>query len=466
MPDAPTIQTLLLAAGRGTRMHSTTIKVMHDLLGKPLIAHVIEAALDSGSTRVIPILGHQRDRIEGWLKERPYADKLAIAHQDEQMGTAHAVWSAREYLEADGPDYTAILSGDVPNMDAAALKPFFEATIKSGAAVGLVTAILDDPATYGRVIGDGTRVQAIVEYKDATEEERAIREINAGIYLVRTDFLARALSTIMERPADNAQGEYYLTDLIAIAAQDTDSGGVFGFPVDDPRQIQGVNTRADLAKATAFLKERINHHWMLKGVTFIDPAQTTVEAGVRLQNDVLLYPGVYLSGQTTIARGAVIEPGSFIRDSQIGEDVHIKANCYLDHARIDKKCTVGPFAHLRPGADIGQNCRIGNFVEIKETRMDDGSKASHLSYLGDAHIGQDANVGAGTITCNYDGQKKNRTEIGQGAFIGSNTALVAPVKVGDGAYVGAGSVITADVPDRALGVARGRQRNIEGWADR
>ncbi len=463
MSPPPSIQAVILAAGLGTRMRSKTIKVLHPILGTPMIGHVVQSALDAGCQRVIPVLGHQRQRVQRWLDARPYADRLHYAFQDEQKGTAHAVWSAREFFEGQA-EYTAILCGDVPNMDGPSLRNFFAAALDSASPVSLVTAVLDDPSRYGRIVRsrDGD-VRAIVEYADATQEQRRIDEINAGIYLVRTSFLADALSTIMNRPADNAQNEFYLTDLVELGARD---GGVFGWAVDDPALIQGVNTRADLANATAFARHRINHRWMLEGVTFLDPANTFVELGVELANDVTLYPGVHLEGATRVGSGTIIETGCVVRDSHLGEDVHLKANSYLSEAHVDDGSAIGPCAHLRPGADIGKHCKVGNFVEVKKARLDDGAKAGHLSYLGDAHIGKQANIGAGTITCNYDGEQKSKTEIGEGAFIGSNTALVAPVRIEQGAYVGAGSVITDDVPPRSLGIARGRQRNIEGWADK
>ncbi len=460
MSGSTTIQSVILAAGLGTRMRSETIKVLHDILGKPMIEHVVEAALDSGSSKVISVLGHQRERVEDCLRERDYADQLDFAVQSEQQGTAHAVWAARDAIDRD-IDYTAILCGDVPNMDGAALSQFFEATVDSGADVGLVTAIVDDPAQYGRIVrGDSGRVEAIVEYADATDEQRAIDEINAGIYLVRTSMLMDALAQIMGDEPDNAQGEYYLTDLIEYGARE---GGVFGWAVDNPEMIQGVNNRADLAAATDFARRRINHGWMLDGVTFVDPDNTVVEPGVELARDTTLYPGVVLQGDTTIDSGTVVESGCVVKDCQIGADVHLKANSYLTEARVDDGSNIGPSAHLRPGADIGKDCKVGNFVEVKKARLDDGAKAGHLTYLGDADIGPGANIGAGTITCNYDGEKKSKTTIGAGAFIGSNASLVAPVNIGERAYVGAGSVITDDVDDRCLGVARGRQRIIENW---
>ncbi len=463
MTSTPSIQSFILAAGLGTRMRSETIKVLHPLLGKPMIGHVVDAARGSGCQRVVSVLGHQRHEVQALLDGRDDADALQVAVQEEQNGTAHAVWSARQFLDNEF-EYTAILCGDVPNMDAETLRSFFEAAIDSGAPVSVMTAELDDPASYGRIVrGRSGGVEAIVEYADATGEQRKIREINAGIYLVQTTFLADALAAIMDRPADNAQNEYYLTDLIALGAG---QGGVFGWSVDRPELIQGVNTRVDLARATDFARRRINRQWMLRGVTFIDPKRTTVETEVELASDVVLYPDVTLAGCTSIDSGTTVEPGCVVRDASIGAGVHLKAHCYITDGRVDDGSNIGPFAHLRPGADIGRGCKVGNFVEVKKARLDDGAKAGHLTYLGDAHVGEEANIGAGTITCNYDGEKKSQTEIGPGAFIGSNSSLVAPVTVGRQAYVGAGSVITDDLPDRSLGVARGRQRTIEDWLDR
>ena len=456
----PSIQSLILAAGLGTRMKSDTIKVLHDILGKPMIDHVVDAAFASGSDRVIPVLGHQRQDVEDHLGERYDTDRFDVAVQAEQKGTAHAVWAAREVLDEE-IDYTAILCGDVPNMDGPPLQRFFDAAIDAGTEVAVVTAILDDPAQYGRIVrGETGRVEAIVEYKDATDKQRAINEINAGIYLVRTSFLLDAMATIMGREPDNAQGEYYLTDLIELGARE---GGVFGWDVDDPRHVQGVNNRVDLAAATDFVRRRINHQWMLEGVTFIDPTHTIVEPDVELARDVTLHPGVHLAGDTSVDTGTVIESGCTIKDTAIGADVTVKSNSYMTDAQVDDHTQIGPSAHLRPGADIGKHCKVGNFVEIKKARLDDGAKAGHLAYLGDAHVGEKANIGAGTITCNYDGKKKSKTDIGAGAFIGSNASLVAPLTIAERAYVGAGSTITEDLPPRSLGVARGRQKIIEKW---
>jgi bifunctional UDP-N-acetylglucosamine pyrophosphorylase/glucosamine-1-phosphate N-acetyltransferase len=454
-------QAVIMAAGKGTRLKSEQPKVLHEVLGKPMVAYAVDAALEAGAKRVVVVLGYGREQVQSWLEENRDVEQVKFAVQENQLGTAHAVYAAREYFD-DAPDYTTILSGDVPNMGAETLDDFVTKTAHSMFPLGLMTAKLDDPAHYGRVLREeGTGdVTGIVEYKDASEEQRLVDEINAGFYVVETEFLARYLPEICEGPADNAQSEYYLTDLIAMAS---DHAGVYGWIVQEPGIIQGVNTRQDLAAATRFAQQRINRKWMDEGVTFIDPQATYVEPGVQIGADVTLYPGVHLKGETRIGQGSIVENGSVITDCELAADVHVKANCYLTQARVDSGTALGPFAHLRPGADIGKGCKVGNFVEVKKTRFEDGVKAGHLSYLGDALLGKGTNVGAGTITCNYDGEKKHRTEIGEGSFIGSNTALVAAARLGKRAYIGAGSVITDDVPDESLAIARGRQKNFDGW---
>lgn len=452
-------QAIVMAAGKGTRLKSERPKVLHEVLGKPMIAYAVGAALEAGAKRVVVVLGHGRERVQSWLEAHMDTERVEFTVQENQLGTAHAVYAAREYF--DGPAYTAIVSGDVPNMDARTLGDFVSKTAHSSYPLGMMTARLDDPGHYGRVLrGAGGDVSGVIEYKDATDKQREVDEINAGFYAVETEFLSRYLPEICEGPADNAQGEYYLTDLIAMAAE---HAGVFGWVVDDMGLVQGVNTRQDLADATRYAQRRINRRWMDEGVTFIDPDATYVESSVVLSPDVILYPGVHLKGATSLGEGTVVENGSVIENCRLDADVHVKANCYLTDAKVGSRTKLGPFAHLRPGADVGRECKVGNFVEVKKSRLEDGVKAGHLTYLGDAHVGEGTNVGAGTITCNYDGKHKHRTEIGAGSFIGSNTALVAPVKLGEKAYVGAGSTITDEVPDESLAIARGRQKNIEGW---
>lgn len=454
-------QALILAAGMGTRMRSEKVKVLHEVLGKPMISHVIDTAFSAGAARVISVLGHQRERVQTYLSAHARAKDLCYAIQHEQLGTAHAVLAGNAFFE-DAPAYTVILSGDVPNLDADTLQSFVAEAVESGAPLTVMTAKLDDAKSYGRIIrNEAGQVMAIVEYRDASEEQRKIGEFNAGIYVVRTEFLARHLPGLCSVPANNAQREYYLTDLIAIAAEQAHA---HGFVVPNVELVQGVNNRNDLSAAEKFARERLNQYWMEQGVTLLDPARITIETDVNIGADVTLFPDVHLRGNTSIGAGTIIENGCVLTDTQVGENSVLKAYCYATSAKLGDKTTIGPFVQLRPHTDIGNDCKVGNFVELKNTRMDDGSKANHLSYLGDTHVGTDANVGAGTITCNYDGTNKNKTEIGAGAFIGSNTSLIAPVRVGTGAYVAAGSTITDDVPDEALGVARGRQKNIDGWA--
>ncbi len=453
-------QSIILAAGKGTRLESDKAKVLHEVLGRPMISWAVQAALEAGAERAVVVTGYQRERVEGWLVDHEDAERIEFTVQDEQLGTGHAVWMAEEYLR-EGPKYTLIQYGDVPLMDANTLGAFVQDTADSRRPVGLMTALLDDPAQYGRIVRDGDGdIVDIVEYADASPDQRAIDEINAGFYTAATDFLVDHLPEIVAGDPDNAQQEYYLTDLIERAV---DSHGVFGFECPDPHRIQGVNTRDDLAGVTEFARNQINREWMEAGVTMLDPSSTYVEPTIELARDVVLHPGVELRGETAIGSGTVVENGAVIRDSEIAGDVHVKPNCDLNKASVDSGTSLGPFAHLRPGADIGKNCKVGNYVEVKKSRLEDGVQAGHHTYLGDAHVGEGTNVGAGTITCNYDGEEKHRTSIGEEAFIGSNTSLVAPVEIGDGAYIGAGSTITEDVPADALGVARGRQNNIEGW---
>ena len=451
------VQAVIMAAGKGTRMKSDRSKVMHTVAGRPMIEWVARAAFDAGCEKVIIIVGHQREIVQAHL-EAKFGDRVEFAIQQPQLGTGHAVYQAVPLLDGDVAR-TLILSGDVPNMTAQTLRDFVEAS--AGFELSVMTAVLDDAAKYGRIMREGDAVRGIVEWADATDEQREIREINTGFYVVNTEFLCTELEKLCAGETDNAQGEYYLTDIVGVAAG---RGLATAWILDDVAQMQGVNTRTQLAEAAAWRRARINEAWMDAGVTMIDPGNTYIDADVVLAADVLLHPGVQLIGETTIGSGTTIGNSSVIEHSSIAEDVTILPFCHFESARVEDGARIGPMCHLRPGADIGRECHVGNFVEVKKTRLDEGAKANHHSYLGDGHVGAGANVGAGTIFCNYDGYNKHRTTIGAGAFIGSNSALVAPVDIGDGAYVAAGSVVTGDVPADALGVARGKQRNIAGWA--
>lgn len=450
-------QAVIMAAGKGTRMKSERSKVMHEVAGRPMIEWVARAALDAGCESVVAIVGHQRDVVRAHL-ERRFGDRVAFAVQEPQLGTGHAVFCAVPELEGRA-DRTLILSGDVPNMQPATLEAFLAASDRW--TLSVMTAVLEDAARYGRIVRDADNVCAIVEYADATPPQRAIREINTGFYVVDTTFLCAELQKLCAGTADNAQGEFYLTDLVAVAAE---RGEATAWVLDDIEQMQGVNTRAQLAAAAAWRRTRINRDWMEAGVTMVDPATTYVDADVELAPDVVLHPGVQLLGNTRIAEGTTVASSCVVEDSELGAAVELLPFCHLEQARVETGARLGPMCHLRPGADIGEGCHVGNFVEVKKSRLDAGAKANHHSYIGDGHVGAGANIGAGTIFCNYDGYRKHRTVVGAGAFIGSNSALVAPVTVGDNAYVAAGSVLTGDVPEDALGVARGRQRNIADWA--
>jgi len=453
-------QTIVLAAGKGTRMKSGTVKILHEVAGKPIIWHVMQASLKAGATRVVVVVGHQREDVEAYL-ESEFAGQYKIAVQEEQKGTGHAVYCAAEYLK-DGPARTMIVSGDVPNMDAASLKSFYTAAQEFQFAV--MTAILEDASTYGRIERDaGNKITGIVEFKDADGAQRAIKEINTGFYVVRTSFLLDELSKLCTGTPTNAQGEYYLTDLVQAAAA---TEPPLGWRIPEVARVHGVNTRCDLALCESYAQEHLREHWMLEGVTMLDPSTVYVDASVELESDVTLHPNVQLRGTTRVGTGSLIETGAVITDSELGHCVHVKAHSVIHDSKVGEGSAIGPFAHLRPGTLIGAECKIGNFVEVKNSTLARGVKAGHLTYLGDAAIGENANIGAGTITCNYDGKAKHQTVVGKGVFVGSNASLVAPVTIGDGAYVGAGSVITKDVEPSALGVARGRQQNIDGWARR
>lgn len=455
-------QVVLMAAGKGTRMRSKRIKVLHHIMGKPMLGHPIDAAFEAGATRVITVLGHDRQQVQAWMETHPHAERIEVAIQQEQLGTAHAVACASTHLAKNPDAITLILSGDVPNIQPETIRAFLADAQHH--TLSVMTAKLDDPLRYGRIVRDEHDALAqIVEFADADEAQRQINEINTGIYAVKTTFLLDALETIMNAGANNAQAEYYLTDIAALAARDNQA---HAWIIEDDAQTHGVNTRAQLAQAIEVARNRINAHWMAQGVTMLDPSRTYIDAQATLSADVLLYPDVHIEGASHIDEDVEIQSGCMIKDSTVGARTLIKSNCYIDSSSVGQDTNVGPFAHLRPGTQVGNDCKVGNFVEIKKSVLGDGAKASHLTYLGDATVGEKANIGAGTITCNYDGKNKSQTIIEAGAFIGSNSALVAPVTIGEGAYVGAGSTITNDVPSEALGVARSRQRNIDRWKQR
>ena len=446
---------LILAGGKGTRMKSAVPKVLHPLAGAPVIDYVLRtAAALSPASRTI-VVGHGADRVRDTLAG--HAD-LRFVVQEPQLGTAHAVMQAAPVLEG-ATGTLLLLYGDVPRLSVETVRALLDEHERSGNAATVLTAIVPDPTSYGRILRDDRGIARIVEHRDATAEERAVREINSGIYAFDLEPLFAALSRIA---TDNDQGEYYLTDLVGIYRADRRRVGAL--VAERPDEILGINGRGELAAMAKRIWRERAETLMAAGVTLEDPDTTYVDADVAIGRDTTIRPGVFLEGRTTIGADCVIHPGVRIVDSTLGDHVVILDHCSIDGARIAEHAQVGPFARIRPGTEVCRHAQMGNFVELKKTRLGAGSKAMHLAYLGDATIGEDVNIGAGAITCNYDGVRKNPTVIEDGAFIGSDSQLVAPVTVGRGAYVAAGSSITEDVPAESLAIARGRQVNKPGWA--
>ncbi|MEY2964847.1 MAG: bifunctional UDP-N-acetylglucosamine diphosphorylase/glucosamine-1-phosphate N-acetyltransferase GlmU [Candidatus Nanopelagicales bacterium] len=453
---------IVLAAGEGKRMRSATPKVLHAIAGRTLIGHVLEAAAAVDPAHVVVVVGHGRDHVLAHLDEvAPWVDTVV---QDQQLGTGHAVRIALAALataHALEASPIVVLSGDTPLLTGRTVRKLVDAQVSSGGAATVLTAVLSDPAGYGRVVRDGSgAVEVIVEDRDATADIRAISEINAGMYAFDPIALAPALERLTTA---NDQGEEYLTDVVGLLR--AEGRPVTGLIVDDAHEILGVNDRGQLADAAAIMRDRINARWMRDGVSMLDPASTWIDVDVDLAPDVTLLPQTSLLGPTTIASGARIGPGTTLTSCEVGADASV-IHTWAELAVIDAGASVGPFTYLRPGARLGAGARAGAFVEMKNSSLGAGAKVPHLSYVGDAEVGPGTNIGAATIFVNYDGQSKHRTVIGRDARIGSDTMLVAPVNVGDGAYTAAGSVITDDVPAGAMAVGRARQRNIPGWVQR
>jgi bifunctional UDP-N-acetylglucosamine pyrophosphorylase/glucosamine-1-phosphate N-acetyltransferase len=447
---------IVLAAGKGTRMRSARAKVLHELLGRALVTYPVGIARELGAAPVVAVLGHQREAVEDLLETRFGAGGVAVVEQAEQRGTGHAVRLAMPALRGfEG--VVLVLYGDVPLLRRETLQELV-GTARRYDCLAIVTATPDDATGYGRVVRDSRgHVTGVVEEKDATPEERAITEVNAGIYAAPADFLRTATAGLV---AKNAQGEYYLTDIIAVAAR---SIGVTAVEAD-ARDVAGINDREQLALAEATMRARINRHWMTHA-TFHDPASTVVEPDVTIEVDAVIGRNVALRGRTRVGHGARVEDGSILVDTDVGAHAHVLPYTLANEAVIGAGAVIGPFARLRPGAQIGPEAHVGNFVELKKTVLGRGSKANHLTYLGDAVIGEKVNIGAGTITCNYNGYEKRQTIIEDGAFIGSDSQLVAPVRVGRRAVVAAGTTVTRDVPEGALAIARAEQKARPGYAD-
>jgi bifunctional UDP-N-acetylglucosamine pyrophosphorylase/glucosamine-1-phosphate N-acetyltransferase len=451
------VHVVVLAAGKGTRMKSALPKVLHKVGGLTLIEHVLRAVQPLVPASTTLVVGHGGEQVKRSLTGHP---GVRFALQDPQLGTAHAL-SQVEPMLGDARGQVLVLSGDVPRLRSISLARLSAAQAKTRAAAAVLSAKLDQPFGYGRIVRDNGRVVRIVEERDASDEQRQIHEVNAGIYAFAVEPLFDALRSIV--PV-NAQGEYYLPDLIGIYA--SAHRVVETVAVDDAAEIQGINSRRELAEVSRAMRQSKNDELMAAGVTIEDPATTYIDPDVTVGPDTVIHPGVHLQGRTAIGTGCAIGPGVRILDSTLGDGVTVLDHCVITGSRIASRAQLGPFAHLRPETIVGEGARVGNFVELKKTALGRASKANHLSYLGDATIGEGVNVGAGTITCNYDGREKHQTVIEDAAFIGSDSQLVAPVRVGRGAYVAAGSCITEDVPDDALGIARAPQVNREGWPSR
>ena len=448
---------VVLAAGQGTRMKSGLPKVLHPIAGRPMIERVLETASAVNPATITLIVGHKADVVRERLGK---TQNLRFALQEPQLGTAHALQQA-EPLLAGRAGSLILLSGDVPLLSPNTLKRLLETHRGSEAAATVVTATVDRPYGYGRIVRTRGRIARIVEERDASPTQRQIKEINSGIYAFDLAPLFDALRGIASQ---NAQGEFYLTDLIAIYRRR--KLPVETLLIESAQERRGINSRSELAEVSRLVRQKKNEELMAAGVTFIDPATTYVDPEAEIAADTVLHPGVVIEGRTRIGAACEIQAYVRISDSEIGDRVTINSFCLISGAQVATGAALGPFAHLRPGTTVGEKAKVGNFVELKNTTLGPRSKANHLSYLGDATVGADVNVGAGTITCNYDGVNKHRTVIEDGAFIGSDSQLVAPVTVGKGAYVGAGSSIVTDVPAGALGIARGRQSNVEGWVER
>lgn len=443
---------VILAAGQGTRMKSRLPKVLHPILDKPMILYAVETALRVSPQPPVLVIGHGADAVQATVGER-----ARYVVQEEQLGTGHAVLQARPLLEGN-VDAVLVTYGDMPLLRVETLRHLVQEHAQTRATITMLTAVLDNPRGYGRILRDATgNVVGIVEEVDATPEQRAIRELNVGIYVFDAAWLWEHLPRVQPSPV---KGEYYLTDLVGMAV--AEGRPVRALPVDDTEEVLGVNTRVHLAEVTRALQRRVNRVWMLAGVTMVDPESTYIGTDVRLGSDVVIHPQTYIYGQTTIGEGSEIGPQTYIVSSQVGRNCRVFYSV-LEHAVLEDEVDIGPFGHLRKGAHLARGVHMGNFGEVKNSYLGPGTKMGHFSYVGDAEVGANVNIGAGTITCNYDGKRKHKTIIEDDVFIGSDTMLVAPVRIGRGARTGAGSVVTRDIPPYTLayGVPAKPKRKVE-----
>ena len=444
------LSVIILAAGQGTRMRSDLPKVLQPLAGKPLLAHVLDTAQQLGADDVCVVYGHGGDTVPGTFP----GNELRWSLQAQQLGTGHAVQQGMP--ETPDENRVLILFGDVPLLTAATLERLLKQTPDNELAV--LSVDMDDPSGYGRIVRDGENVVGIVEQKDASEAELAIAEINTGVMLCPAEPLKRWLKSLGN---DNSQGEYYLTDVIAMAVRD--GTGVKGIKADSWVEVMGINDKKQLAEAERALQARLVDELMAQGVGFADPARVDIRGKLTCGKDVFIDVNAVFEGDVTLGDGVHIESNNLLRDSNLGAGTVVHSNCHIESSTTGDDCEIGPFARMRPGAELANNVKVGNFVEIKKSTIADGSKINHLTYIGDSEIGTGVNVGAGTITCNYDGANKHKTTIGDNVFIGSGVNLVAPIEIGKGATIGAGSTITKPVPDEQLTIERSKQITIKGW---
>lgn len=445
---------VILAAGQGTRMKSSQPKVLHEIAGQPLVAWPVGLARQLECETIAVVVGHGSEAVQ----EKLGHDGLSFPLQVEQLGTGHALLMAEEALRGFAGTIL-LLCGDVPLLQQETLQQLLDLHHSESAAVTVLTAHVDEPYGYGRILRDGDRVKAIVEEKDASDAERKVQEINSGIYAFEAPYVFDALRRVGK---DNAQGEYYLTDVVAAACADGHT--VCALQVDSVDEVQGINDRVQLSAAAKVMRARINEALMRQGATLIDPETTYVDATVQVGHDTIIHPNVTLRGTTTIGSNCLIESGAVVTDCEIGDRVHIKPGSVMAESKVGDDGMIGPMAHLRPGTVLEGDNKIGNFVETKKAQLGVGSQASHLTYIGDAEVGKNVNFGCGTITCNYDGRDKHKTIVEDDVFVGSDTQFVAPVHIGRNSLIGAGSTITKDVPPDSLAIARSEQKNIVGWA--
>ena len=444
---------VVLAAGLGKRMKSSLYKVLHPVCGKPMVSHVLDTVKKAGCERIVVVVGHGAEAVKARL-----GDAAEFALQAEQLGTGHAVLQAKDLLSSED-GVTLVICGDTPLITPETARAMIERHCRDQAAATVLTARMENPRGYGRIVrGPDGSVLRIVEEKDCSPQEAEIREVNTGTYCFNNRLLFEALEQVTNH---NAQGEYYLTDVIGIFAAKSER--ISAYMLEDPAEAVGVNDRVALAEAERLMRKRINERHMLNGVTLLDPDSTYIEADVIIGQDTVIYPNTYLRGRTEIGAGCVIGPSADLTDTVVGRNAVLRY-AVTDQAEIGEEVTVGPYAYLRPGTRLARHVKVGHFVELKNAQIGENSKVPHLSYIGDAIVGADVNIGCGAITANYDGYNKSVTEIGDGAFIGTNVNLIAPVKVGSGAYVVAGSTITQDVGKNDLAIARTRQINKPGYA--